>query len=73
MRSLFNTLLAAIISPKTAISSHPRNMFSTISNKFRDVHIVPMFDDNYGYVLVDKASNHAAIVDPGDASVFPRY
>jgi len=46
-------------------------MFHTVSSLKRDVHIIPMFTDNYGYLLVDKESNTGAIVDPGDSFVFP--
>ena len=47
------------------------NMFHSFSTHLRDIHIIPMFSDNYGYLLIDKSSNSAAIIDPGDAFVFP--
>ena len=28
------------------------------------VHIIPALQDNYMYLLVDEASNEAAVVDP---------
>ena len=28
------------------------------------VHIIPALEDNYMYLIVDEASNEAAIVDP---------
>ena len=28
------------------------------------VHIIPALQDNYMYLLVDKTSNEAAVVDP---------
>jgi hydroxyacylglutathione hydrolase len=31
--------------------------------------VVPMFQDNYGYIIIDKASHHAAVVDPADHTV----
>jgi hydroxyacylglutathione hydrolase len=31
-----------------------------------EVRIVPMFSDNYGYVIIDKDSRAAALVDPSD-------
>lgn len=31
-----------------------------------DVHMVNMFSDNYGYILVCKQTGKAAVVDPGD-------
>lgn len=30
------------------------------------VHMFPMFQDNYGYLIVEPGSNRAACVDPGD-------
>jgi beta-lactamase superfamily II metal-dependent hydrolase len=41
-------------------------VISTQSNAFAKVHLVPMFDDNYGFLLVDRATNTLACVDPGD-------
>lgn len=32
-----------------------------------DVHTIPMLSDNYGYLLVDRATQQAALVDPCDA------
>ena len=31
-----------------------------------DLHIVPMFTDNYGYVIIDRDTQFSAVVDPGD-------
>ena len=31
-----------------------------------DVHLVPMFNDNYGLILVDRVTNKAALIDPGE-------
>lgn len=39
-----------------------------VNHGFCDVYIVPMFTDNYGYILVDKASGKTACVDPGEPS-----
>lgn len=39
-------------------------MYKAVNN----VAIVPMFSDNYGYILIDKATNSAALVDPADPS-----
>jgi hydroxyacylglutathione hydrolase len=33
-----------------------------------DIHRVKAFRDNYIFVLLDRRCNHAAVVDPGDAS-----
>ena len=32
-----------------------------------DVHMVPMFNDNYGFLLVDRITNKAAFIDPGES------
>lgn len=40
--------------------------FPCVSNRAADVHLVPMFNDNYGFILVDKATRKTACVDPGD-------
>lgn len=32
-----------------------------------DVHLVPMFNDNYGLILVDRVTNKAAFIDPGES------
>mmetsp|Transcript_19200 Transcript_19200/g.32181 ORF Transcript_19200/g.32181 Transcript_19200/m.32181 type:complete len:213 (-) Transcript_19200:1996-2634(-) len=32
-----------------------------------DVFKIPLFSDNYCYVIVDRVTNHAAVVDPGQA------
>jgi hydroxyacylglutathione hydrolase len=31
-----------------------------------DVHLVPMFNDNYGLILVDRITNKATFIDPGE-------
>jgi hydroxyacylglutathione hydrolase len=31
-----------------------------------DVHMVPMFSDNYGYIMIDRLTKNAAVVDPGE-------
>ena len=51
-------------------SSTSSNIHST---PFADVHLVPMFSDNYGFVVVDKASNTALTVDPGDGEAIKSY
>jgi hydroxyacylglutathione hydrolase len=35
-------------------------------NDICSIYCVPMFSDNYGYIIVDKATNSSAIVDPGE-------
>ena len=37
------------------------------SSACADVHLVPMFNDNYGLILVDRATNKAAFIDPGES------
>jgi len=36
-------------------------------NKHTYVRLVPYLSDNFGYLVVDEATNHVAVVDPGDA------
>jgi hypothetical protein len=31
-----------------------------------DVHLVPMFSDNYGLILVDRVTKKSAFIDPGE-------
>jgi hydroxyacylglutathione hydrolase len=31
-----------------------------------DVYVVPMFDVNYGFIFIDRVTNKAAIIDPGE-------
>lgn len=31
-----------------------------------EVRVVPMFSDNYGYIVIDKATRAAAVIDPAD-------
>jgi len=40
--------------------------FNSIKNSALSVYIVPMFQDNYGFVCIDRKSQNAALVDPGD-------
>lgn len=64
------TLLQRYASPKfmstTVRSNH---IISKYSCAYADVHLVPMFDDNYGFILVDKVTNTSACVDPGDGEI----
>ena len=43
-------------------------MYENKQNKddIADVFIVPMFSDNYGYIVVDRSTQVAAVVDPGE-------
>lgn len=38
-----------------------------VNHGFCDVYTVPMFSDNYGYIIVDKSSQKVACVDPAEA------
>lgn len=69
MLPLMSALLTRRLSSASG-TSHPRPCFlSPMSNiACADVHLVPMFSDNYGLILVDRASNKAAFIDPGDPS-----
>lgn len=42
---------------------------SSFSSTCADVHLVPMFEDNYGFIIVDKHSGKSACIDPGDGVV----
>jgi len=44
----------------------------SVSNSYADVHLVPMLQDNYGFIVVDKSSNACACVDPGDGNVIAK-
>eukprot|EP00669_Euglena_mutabilis_P003725 TRINITY_DN14741_c0_g1_i1.p2 TRINITY_DN14741_c0_g1~~TRINITY_DN14741_c0_g1_i1.p2 ORF type:complete len:296 (-),score=62.32 TRINITY_DN14741_c0_g1_i1:79-942(-) len=41
--------------------------FTRLSDRF-GVYAVPMFDDNYGWLIVDATTGRCAAVDPGDAA-----
>lgn len=38
-----------------------------------DIHIVPMFNDNYGYIFVDRDTKMTALVDPADSKPIIHY
>lgn len=38
----------------------------SIANSALAIYTVPMFHDNYGFVIIDKKSQNAALIDPGD-------
>lgn len=69
MLPLMSALLTRRFSSVAASLHQSRCFLSSISNiACADVHLVPMFSDNYGLILVDRATNMAALVDPGDPS-----
>lgn len=37
------------------------------------VDLIPIFDDNYVFVLIDEGLRHALVVDPGDAAAVQEY
>lgn len=39
---------------------------NSVTNSVLAVYVVPMFQDNYGFVCIDRKSQNAALVDPGD-------
>jgi hydroxyacylglutathione hydrolase len=49
------------------------NTIDYTSSTFAEVHLVPMFTDNYGFVIVDKSTNAAATVDPGDGKAVSQF
>jgi len=42
--------------------------FVNYENNFIKIHLVPMFNDNYGYIFIDKTSKLTGCVDPGDGN-----
>jgi len=40
--------------------------FVQYENRFLKIHLIPMFNDNYGYIFTDKSSKLTGCVDPGD-------
>eukprot|EP00127_Corallochytrium_limacisporum_P007195 Clim_evm68s243 gene=Clim_evmTU68s243 len=66
------SLLTKATDPSVGYSLQQR--FNHSSQKFvghtnMDVHIVPVLEDNYAYLLVDKETNTCAAVDPVQAEV----
>ncbi|CDF32432.1 unnamed protein product [Chondrus crispus] len=53
-----------------ATTSNPARFTASIApvplNKSVDVHIVPILSDNFSYLIHDKKSNVAAVIDPAD-------
>lgn len=42
------------------------SVYSVCNRACADVYMVPMFTDNYGYILVDRSTNLAVTVDPAE-------
>lgn len=61
-------LLSSCAVPRTMSTSSQSSAISTQSTSYADVHMFPMFDDNYGFILVDKKSSKSAVVDPGEGA-----
>jgi hydroxyacylglutathione hydrolase len=81
--SYFLTCMFVALSHRVPVTKFAARLFSTRSfgmtttvthslgkspSSGIDITIVPMFDDNYGYIIVDKATNQAAVVDPADSA-----
>lgn len=67
---LFLTVTSPIfINQRSFALSIPRKMLVSTANSVADVFAVPMFQDNYGYFLVDRETGDALTVDPGDGQV----
>jgi hydroxyacylglutathione hydrolase len=47
-------------------SAVPKYLATASPSSFADVYLVPMFQDNYGFILVDKESKVCTCIDPGD-------
>jgi len=58
------------------MSTHNTNHIKTVSvggsEGNIELRVVPMFTDNYGYIVIDKSSMQAAVVDPADHEVMLR-
>ena len=58
---------------RTSLHLHRRHrsesIYTCVRTSYADVHLVPMFSDNYGFILVDKATNMTTCIDPGDGDV----
>lgn len=67
---LFSALLLNLIRDLTHASGIPvyRKFFKSImsSTACADVYVIPMFDVNYGFIVIDRVTNKAAIIDPGE-------
>ena len=48
------------------ISSESRSAVVNHSFGATSIVVVPMFDDNYGYIFVDEFSRSCAVIDPAD-------
>lgn len=65
MRNIHTTARAF----STVRPTMPHVFASTFHSALADVHLVPMFNDNYGFIVVDKLSGQSACVDPGDGFI----
>ena len=67
---MFSSLVTNFLRPIASVVGLPVRhscFLSSISSRAcADVHLVPMFGDNYGLILVDRLTNKAALIDPGD-------
>jgi len=63
-----NKVLSMMFSTK---SDYGRGIVQNIHD-YADVYQFPMFDDNYGYILLDKESKMTVCVDPGDGDAVTR-
>jgi glyoxylase-like metal-dependent hydrolase (beta-lactamase superfamily II) len=51
------------------VSAVPKYLTTSSPSSFVNVYLVPMFQDNYGFIIVDKESKVSACIDPGDGKV----
>jgi hydroxyacylglutathione hydrolase len=56
-------------SPTTVKTSH---VYLHHNKACAEVCLIPMFDNNYGFILTDKITNLSACVDPGDGETIKR-
>lgn len=63
-----SSLLLSVSSSSSLYSTSLRMSYQNkqTESDVADVYIVPMFNDNYGYIIVDRDTGSAAAVDPGE-------
>ena len=62
------TLLVSCLTRQTVRAfGAPVSIRAFQSSACADVHLVPMFNDNYGLILIDRITNKAAFIDPGES------
>ena len=63
------TLHSNIIRTKMYSFSESSSLYTLCGRGCADVFMVPMFSDNYGYILVDRSTNNCLTIDPAQPEV----